>query len=488
MLNQAEQSEVEFASRVRMTSIEAFHLHSSNYDWPNCVTSRYHFRGSIDSVLAKKAWMHCLSRQIFSTWPIINTKGQPKWSTNVDADRLRTLAEDSFHEVIVESWPETESDFELPSVNDRGIPEVAASDNLGFGLWCVRSADNSRVTLIFAADHALADGIAAVRFVRDWMLVYSNLCANAEVGRGLTKLDWKRWKSRSHLGLFSWSFIKYLPCQAIGLFGATKFILRKFSTIEPTNLDSQQAIKSPGIVGRTISPEVTDQLNDRAERLGVSVNSLLMTIVFRAMKRIRGSIEDDANCQWAERKWIRLVLPIGIRGLADRKLPSTNKASLVQIERTFKQVSNADGAAQSIDREVRIIMGFKLDLVFLIAIRLLSIVPFFLRFAAGNQKSRGTAVFTNLGEPFRKTRACNFREVGDLEMQEYDLCGPIRCGTPINIAWSTFKRSVGEKLRLHGRLSLHFDRAIVSTELASAIADALEKELCDVAQFGGSGR
>ncbi len=470
-----------------MTSIEAFHLHSSSDEWPNSVAGRSHFHGTIDIALAKQAWEHCLGRQTFAAWPIINTKGRPKWSTNIDSDRLPQVAEDTFHEIVLESWPESESEFDLPNVNDRGLPLVSAIDNIGFGLWCIHSSNDQRVTIILTTDHALADGVSGMGFVRQWMTAYHNLCNKEDINRGLIKLDWTAWKKRSHLGLFSWSFLKYLPCQAIGLFGATKFVLRKFSTIEPKNSASLPPINSPGIAGRTIEPDLIDQLNDRAERLAVSVNSLMMTIVFRAMKRIRDAIESEQGCQWKDRKWIRLVLPIGIRGIADRKLPCTNKASLVQVERTFDQVSNADAAAQSIDREVRIIMGFKLDLVFLIAIRLLSTVPSFLRFAAGNQKSRGTVVFTNLGEPFRKTRACNFREVGGLKMQEYDLCGPIRSGTPINIAWSTFKRPIGDKLCVHGRISLHFDRVIISTELASAIADALEKELREVVQFGGSG-
>ncbi len=488
MSTKEHQQDPKFASRVRMTSIEAFHLHSSSFDWPNCVTSRYHFRGSIDVDLAKQAWNHCLGRQKFATWPIVGVKGRPKWSTNVEDDRFAELAADSFHRVIVDQWPETESAFELPMVNDRGLPQVAAGAQVGFGLWCIQPKAGDRVTLIFAADHALADGLAAITFVRDWMLAYNNLCSKEDIDRGLTQLDWNRWKTRSHLGLLSWSFLKFLPCQAIGLFGATKFILRKFSTIEPSEsaVDSHQTPQSPGIVGRTVSPEVLRELSDRAERLGVSANSLLMTIIFRSMKSVKKIVEADSGCDWAERKWIRLVLPIGIRGIADRKLPSTNKASLVQIERTFEQVASADGAAQSLDREVRIIMGFKLDLVFLIAIRLLSAIPMLLRFAAGNQKSRGTTVFSNLGEPFRKTRTCNFRDVGDLRLEEYDLCGPLRSGTPISFAWSTFKQPVGDDVKSHGRVSLHFDRRIVSPDLAFAIVDAVEKELRDVAQFGGS--
>jgi hypothetical protein len=131
-------------------------------------------------------------------------------------------------------------------------------------------------------------------------------------------------------------------------------------------------------------------------------------------------------------------------------------------------------------------MGFKLDRVFLIAIKMLSLLPWVLKIVSSNQKSRGTAVFTNLGEPFRKTRACNFREVGNLKLANYDLCGPIRSGTPLNIVWSTFRQEVNEELRLHGRISINFDRHVFSDQDAKLILDHFISELKDVAQFGGS--
>ncbi|WP_157665124.1 hypothetical protein [Mariniblastus fucicola] len=471
--------------------METFHLHSSSGPWPNCVTARVRFRGPIDVAVARQAWLHCVARQRHAVWPIESLNGWPKWSTGDAEERLGELAEASFHDVEFDRLPDREIDLELPFMNDRGLPKVEATDRAGFGLWCVRCKSNDDVTLIFAADHALADGAAAITFIRDWMLVYHNLVAENEIDRGLVKLDWQRWKSRSHLGLFRWSFLKFLPCQAIGLFGATKFIFRKFSTIEAADSTvSTSETRSPGIIGSDVSPQLLAELNDRADRLGVSTNSLLMTALFRAMKRVRSSLESGTSTRsfWSERKWIRLVLPISIRGVADRKLPCANRASLVQIERTFEQVANADAAAQTIDREVRIIMGFKLDHVFLIAIRMISVVPVALRFVARNQKSRGTAVFTNLGEPFRKTRACNFREVGNLEVKDYDLCGPVRCGTPVNFSWSTFRKRVGSEMQTHGRISLHFDRAIVDDRTADMMQQAFAKELQDVAQFGGSTR
>ena len=187
-----------------MTSIEAFHLHSSSEQWPNCVTSRYHFTGSIDIDTARQAWAHCLGRQKPAAWEV-KQSGRPKWNVDTREGRLKELADSSFHDVLIDQWPEHESELKLPNVNQRGLPQVNSATQAGFGLWCIRAKENDRAILIFAADHALADGAAAIGFVREWMLAYHNLVTGNDIERGLTKLDWERWKRRSHLGLMSWS-------------------------------------------------------------------------------------------------------------------------------------------------------------------------------------------------------------------------------------------------------------------------------------------
>ena len=483
-----------FGKHPRLRSIEAFHLFSSVEPWPNCVTSRHRFQGTIDIELAKQAWQHCVARQHHSTWPI-QGRSRKTWNTSPESRKpIGEVAEQSFREVLVDHWPENEADTELPNFNERGLPQIDVESGTGFGLWCIHSRSDDRVTLLFVAHHTLADGVAAIAFVRQWMSAYHNLCQNEPIDRGLPKLDWERWKSRSKLGLLKWSFLKFLPCQVIGLFGASKFIFRKFSTLEPAPTDAiRNNVSAPGIAGRTFSPQIVAELKDRSQRLNVSTNSLLMTILFRALEHVKQqvSVGDFQHCQWAERKWIRLILPIATRGLADRKLPLANKSSIVQIERTFDQVRDADGAAQSLEREIRIIIGFKLEQIFLILIRAASLFPWLLRKVSTNSKSRGTAVFTNLGEPFRKTRSCNFRQLGDLKLVDFDLWGPIRSGTPLNVIWSLSRQdpsavdSADEGKAILGRLSVHFDRALLSPQEADIVLDAFERELVEVTHFGG---
>ena len=484
MSDRSNPENAKLASRVRLKSIEAFHLFSSTDQFPNSVTSRLHFQGQLNVKHARNAWSLCMRRHVFSTWPI-ETSGRPNWKTSEPFEE--EILQSTFRELELTSWPESELEFALPNVSKGGLFEVDARRGPGLGMWCVRDVSRQRTTIFVAASHALTDGAAAINVLREWMQIYHNLENQIEISKGLVKLDWHRWNQRSRLGLLDWSFLKFLPMQAIGLFGASKFILRKFSTIEANDgsePSTDQSFSSPGIVGRTVNAQTVSDINDRADRLDVSENSLLMTIAFRALAKLARDIPSSDQCRWMERKWIRFVLPISIRNLADRNLPSANRASIVQIERTKAQLSNADAASQSIDREIKIIMGFRLQFVFLIAIRLISFSTTLLRWVASNAKSRGTAVFTNLSEPFRKTRSCDFREVGGLKLVEYDLVGPIREGTPINIAWSKSRNLEGPEVS--GRISIHFDQRIISKECAIRLLNIVDAEMIDIAQFGGS--
>jgi NRPS condensation-like uncharacterized protein len=454
-----------------MTSIEAFHLYSSTDQWPNVITSRHRFSGPFHESNARAAWEHCVSRQKFAAWKFKSNQRRPGWDTS---DELRTpfseLAESSFHLQSLSQLPESELDLNLEGFSERGIANLDLEEG-AFGIWCVTSPKETLI--IFAVHHALADGPGGIVFIRDWFTAYHNLCHGRDVSVGLGKLDWQRWKNRNRLGLLTLSFLKRLPFQWIAVFGATKFLFRKFKTLHGSTPKPVPTIHaSPGVAGRWVDANTVERLNDHAQRVGISSNSLLMTMAFRAIDKVA---ESDGQ------RWLRIVLPINIREYADRRLPVANRASLVQIDRTKEQVADLSSGAFSIDREVRIIIGCKLDRAFLIAIRLLSASHWLMKRSALKAMSRGTIVFTNLSEPFRKCRACDFSNVGQMKLQDFDMCGPVRSGTPINFAWQLHRASDADDKRPRGRITVHFDRNVISPSDANGFLDAFEKEFDSLA-------
>ena len=468
-------AEESFRGSIPLSSIEQFHLYDSSEEFPNAITGKFHFRGTLNRELALEAWRVMLKRQRIGMWPIVEKSSglvfEPDRETEQSANEI---IESTFHWQDVANWPNDERDFDLTQTNDAGIPMLDMLDSTGYGIWCL--VGDGVVTIVLSVHHAYTDGPGGVIIIRDWMTIYHNLVNGRPSTKGLGRLDFSKWRVRNKLGLLSWNYLKTLPMQWIALFGAAKFVFRKFVHFLPQhsvneNGNAEEKVGFPGIAACWLSAESLAHLDALADDYGCSLNSLLMIRLLRTINGWENCLsERNSRCvnETLGSKWTRVILPISIRGLSDRHLPAANKATIVQIDRCDKDIVDERQAARMLDREVKIIVGFNLERIFLIVVRLFSIRPGWLKWLARQEQPRGSVIFTNLGAPLRKTRACDFRTVGDLNLVDFDLCGPIRSGTPINVA---FQRHDDR-----ARLTLHFDRRCFSHALAEELLALLAAE------------
>ena len=125
-----------------------------------------------------------------------------------------------------------------------------------------------------------------------------------------------------------------------------------------------------------------------------------------------------------------------------------------------------------LNREINIILGWQLDKIFLLAIRAMSLSDRMLRWAANNQKSRAMAVFTNLGDPLRKSERAASRcpdKAAPIKPEEFDLVGPIRAGTPVNFSVSRYGPAM--------RVSLQYDSKLISESQAAELLGGYVRRL-----------
>jgi len=472
-----------FRGTVPLTSIEQFHLHDSSKEFPNAITGRFHFTGTIDKDIAQAAWRIMLERQRIGMWPIEKTVRGMAYKPDLASEASSNeIVDSTFHWQEVADWPAQESELKLEGASSAGIPYLDMIDGSGFGIWCL--VGKEKATLLLSVHHAYTDGPGGVIIIRDWLTIYHNLKNGKPADKGLGRLDFKKWRTRNRLGLLSWAYVKKLPLQLIAVFGAAKFVFRKFRYFGATNSGNQiSEIKKsskpsdnpgatfPGIAGRWIDETLVSSLDQKATEYGVRLNSLLMVKLIRSVdgwQKVSQSA-NEGTVQACDSPWIRVILPISIRGLSDRHLPAANKATIVQIDRKKSETEDERQASRMLDREIKIIVGFMLDRIFLIAVRLCSVSPWLLGRLARNAKPRGTVIFTNLGAPLRKTRACDFQTVGDLNLVDFDLCGPIRSGTPVNVAFQRHED--------RARITLHYDRRIFSAETVNEFLASFIEEL-----------
>jgi len=455
-----------------MSSIEKFHWYDSRPSHPNFIFGRLEFKEQINPVLAEEAWRIALERQPFAGVKPQKVKGRWYWVADVDAGvREAKSTKGSFHYLETDSSPEPWNFGDDESrLTTSGHLEIRAG---GFKMRAPDFSDESveaKTLVYFAVHHAICDGAGAILVINEWLVIYANLAAERGAIDGLQRLEAGRLKTRNHLGMLRWSYWKHVLKQPVALFGAAKFIFRKSVNLtDHRDVPDGVVGRYPALAGRWVDADAVRVLGQESRRLGVTLNSIMLGRLFASLSPFLA--EDKAG---HEKAWLRVILPISIRGMADRRLPAANRTTIVQLDRRTNEFALSDSFYQNLDREVRIIRGWQLDKMFLISIRLLSMFDPLLRKAAGNRKSRGTVVFTNLGEPFRQQLKSKI-PLGREAIDQFDLVGPVREGTPLNY---TVARH-GDQLRV----SLHYDAGVISGKRADALLERYVSEL----QSGASG-
>jgi hypothetical protein len=374
-------------------------------------------------------------------------------------DFLKILEKAEFYRpcMVIRKWSR-------PSENDAAVAQRLTIGNRVSEIW-------------LSIHHAFCDGAGGVQIINDWIQIYENLVSQRPPNFGLSALDEAKFSQRNILGLVRWKYIRNLPFQSIGLFGAIKFVFRKTATIP--NIGGFDEASNPLLESTTTAMESgwleTEELlpiEQMAVRRGFNMNAKFLGDLYDVLFRWRKHRDPNAS----HRQWMRIILPINLRDIGDRRLSAANRSSLIQIDRRPPGETPSNEFYQSIQREIGIVLRYHLDRMFLVMIRLIARSNSLLKHVARNPKPRGLAVFTNLGRPFRRLERKSGSEVSPtdtipaearLRPVEIDFLAPLRMGTPVNFAVAKFQ----ERLRV----TLHFDPAVISrSEAQSMLRDYLD--------------
>ncbi len=478
---------------MRMTSIEKFHFWDDDPELPNLIYCRLRFDSKLDPVVAKQAWQIAIQRQPFGDVEPKKINGRWFWTAGPRKQGVPNRD--------IDNWNGTRFEFQLLATAppeweiDQHRIRSSTGSYLGITAWPVvpqppvdlptavpggvmssagRESDLFASEAWFYVHHAISDGAAAAQVVNEWMVIYANLISGRVPESGIHRLDSNLFRKRNTLGLLSWRYLKHLPKQPIALFGAAKFSFRNTVELIPSGnygMEKELAESNPrhfpAILGQWVCESNVNLLVQQAAQHEVMLNSVLLGHLYLALTRWRR--EQGFH---SERDWIRVILPMSIRNVSDRRLPASNRATIVQIDRCEREMRDLGRFYRNLNREIQIIRGFQLDKMFLIAIRGLSIFETFLKRAARHEKSRGTVVFTNLGEPLRKSERVSSREPDSqafVRPTEFDPVGPIRKGTPVNFSASRH----GPRLRI----SMHYDANVLSRTQATGLLETYLDQL-----------
>ena len=454
-----------------LTSMEKFHLAADSEAFPNTIFCRMKFTGEIDDAIACDAIMRTLKRHLLIR-KTVQGKGQNlSWHLSTDASD-QTLDQELSKMLTwtrnVDSAIHADESFSpqlLAPNKNTVVPQIDINIQHGLHIWVF--VGEGRTTILAGIHHAAGDGGGGIHVLNDILQVYDNLCSNRVWDFGLRELEYALLKNRGKIGFFRWNYLKHLWKQPIAAFGFIKFMFNKFQTFEPHERSYSPVTNFPGIVGLWVNESDAEVLQGFAHSQQVRVNSVAMAAVFQACQKWLQAANDDQDVGW-----IRMLLPISYRSKSDLRLPVTNKATIVQVDRRFQQMQNKKTFLHYLNREIDIVIGWQFDKIFLLVIGLMAKLPSRLKRAAQKPKAKGTIVFTNLGEPFRLKKVKKRNWVGQLQWQDFDFVGPILPQLPVNFTLQRHQQRY--------RISLHFDRRVLNEETAKKFLTSIQQELTSI--------
>lgn len=314
-------------------------------------------------------------------------------------------------------------------------------------------------TLVVQFHHACCDGAGIMAFIEHLLLAYARELGGGAPSGPLPHVDPTTLRQRGRYSL-TWSkLLRILPQQLVGLQGVKQFLQRAPAPLIPHNVRSHDEPPPPGYpaaLSHRLTSEQTQCLRERAQQRGVTSNDILARDLFLAM--MAWQCESDCG---DERQWLRMMVPMNLRGPSNPNMPAANCVSSVFLDRHRLQGADPDQLLASIHDEMQLIKDNQLGLTFLFSLALFKRLPGGLCKTARADKCTVTCIFTNLGELFTRPRVSNSNGesvFGDLTLNTVQVLAPLRPYNCVSFAAHRYAGRLG--------IDLHYDPQVLTTDQA----------------------
>lgn len=433
---------------LRMSSIERFHFYDDSPEYPNNILAKFYFAGRLDEETARTAFEVATARH-----PLMQSIVKGKFWHSPHEIGPRFL------------W-------------NRGTTIASQWLNLeverSCRLMCNYDSDADETEVLFQAHHAAVDGQGGLQFFRDWMKVYDNIVAEKPREADLLSLCPTAYTKRNRLEMLRIRNLWKLMLLPIGCFGAFKFSFRKVTPLIRLPKLDDDTLKSefPETAAFEITKSQMAKVKAYVKKEGITLNDWLVSCCYRSLMCWR-----ERFGQHSSSDWYRVIIPMSIRSMHDRDLPACNRVAIIQLDRREETIVDVDTLNQSVNRELGVIRNAELQKIFLMMIKLFSVIPFSLKARACQQKSLAMTLLTNVGRPMLKTglekRGLRVA-MGGAELKRFELVPPIRYGTPITFAASQYAGELS--------LTMHVDTRFIQREHAVQLLNDLGHRITKVQQ------
>ncbi len=406
-----------------MVAFERYMLADDRPEYPMTFVMAVQLAGEIDRAAMEESLREALGRN-------------PLLRAVVD----RTIARGPCWVSAGENPVEFDWDMEAAPLDCPGGEAIDLATQPGLRAWARQGArtqqGESRTELTFQFHHACCDGIGAMCFIGDVLGAYGIRTARGDERPVPQPLDAQRLHERAALGRPDESALGRLGALLRVLPLTLKFFRRHPRPLAPGRTASRNASQEPttplpfpGIKRVVLSEACTKELHDASRRQGVTLNDLLLRDMFLTV------------ADWNERAsasprhgWLRILMPMNLRGVEDDAMPAANLVSLSFLTRRAEECRRPRRLLAGIHSETSSIKRIRRGLYFIRVIEAtLALCGKIPRLLVG-RRCRATVVFSNMGDIghwFSKTFPCRGGRivVGNLMLEGITAAPPIRPNT-----------------------------------------------------------
>ena len=388
-----------------------YYILNDRVDYPMTFFLQFSFTGKLERAILDVAFRTALARHPLLHATIRKCRGnQLEW---VAADHLQPRIE----------WTEQDIDsFQLPNTVIRLESEP------GLRIQVIQS--RGETNLLLQVHHCCCDGIGAFQFIEDVFVAYHNATPGMTAKVQPHPVEPQRLRARTGIhshrrALWAWSYSVML-----GAFRAGLFLLRKPDHLFAPNDDVDPTFpvpQFPACQGRQFDLRVSQQLQEKAKLHDVTLNDLLLTLVFETL--INWNRQHAAKHSNGH---IRVGIPVNLRQEQHRDMPAANMVNVTFLDRTPGQSTNRSELVHGISRQMNGIKRRRSG-TFLRVMRAFGRWKT-LRKLIQSERVFLTATFSNLGEimpesrlPRRDGCLC----VGGNLLHNVEVQAPVRSTMPV---------------------------------------------------------
>lgn len=333
-------------------------------------------------------------------------------------------------------------------------------------------ASEAQTYLFVELHHSASDATGFFRFLEDALIEYARM-SGAKIPSA-PSYDESLLKRR-HSYYRSWrEKIRLFPRQLFGLERGRAFLLRRVRPLaRPDFCQEEKTRFAPAFLNLSLTRDETAALLSEAKKRAATLNDLFLAAVFRGM---RDALDDprffDGRAQKKERGYLRIAVPINLRGKQGGKISAANLSSMVFVDRLKEKITDGDAFLERIHHEMAHIKKNELGFAFVHGLTFFKKLLGGFELMCGGDRCWTTGTVSNLGVLFRRSplaREDGGIVAGNLELFDVQAAPPIRRGSVFGVSAETYAGAL--------RFGMQYDAKILSAARADILFAAIEKHL-----------